>query len=159
MSFPKKRRIRGLGRFNGLGRITALGGSVELLAVSFAVGTFIAVGPFPGLNTALGILTSMVFGLNKPATIAGTYVTNPWTVVPVYAFNAWLGMRLLGWKDVVPGGVDFVAMDVPVLLDLVKGIAVPFAVGSLVNALLGAGLSFFIVKWLLERIRKGASSG
>ncbi|MBF0517688.1 MAG: DUF2062 domain-containing protein, partial [Nitrospirae bacterium] len=70
--------------------------SPSRIAVSFGVGTVIGMSPLLGLHTLLGVFISWAFKLNKPATIAGVYVTNPFTIVPIYTFGTWVGRKIMG---------------------------------------------------------------
>ena len=48
------------------------------IALSLAVGVFISVTPFWGLQTILSLLVATVFGLNKAATVTGAWINLPW---------------------------------------------------------------------------------
>jgi len=76
--------------------------SPKKVALSFGVGVFIGMSPFFGIHTLLGIAAAWIFKLNKFVTIAGVYVTNPWTIVPIYTFATWFGAQLLGVRQIIP---------------------------------------------------------
>ena len=44
------------------------------IALSLAVGVFISVTPFWGLQTILSLLVATVLGLNKAATVTGAWI-------------------------------------------------------------------------------------
>ncbi|WP_255145859.1 DUF2062 domain-containing protein [Synechococcus sp. ATX 2A4] len=71
-------------------------GSHGQRARGLAAGVFCGCFPFFGLQTLLGIgLASLVRG-NHLLAAAGTWISNPFTYVPLYWFNYQLGSWLLG---------------------------------------------------------------
>lgn len=71
-------------------------GSHGQRARGLAAGVFCGCYPFFGLQTILGIgLASLVRG-NHLLAAAGTWISNPFTYVPLYWFNYQLGTWLLG---------------------------------------------------------------
>jgi uncharacterized protein len=61
---------------------------------AFALGLFIAFVPLP-VHFLLAALLALFLRLNVPAAIAGTLLTNPLTVVPLYLSAYWMGTQLL----------------------------------------------------------------
>jgi uncharacterized protein len=61
---------------------------------AFALGLFIAFVPLP-IHFILAALVALFLRLNVPAAVAGTLLTNPLTMVPLYMSAYWLGARLL----------------------------------------------------------------
>ncbi|HRU67279.1 MAG TPA: DUF2062 domain-containing protein [Bacteroidia bacterium] len=62
--------------------------SPHRLALSFAIGTFIAILPLFGFGIILGLIVVMVFKqLNKPALMSAFVVWNPLIVVPLMAIS------------------------------------------------------------------------
>jgi len=64
------------------------------IALSLAVGVFISVTPFWGLQTVLSLVLAAAFRLNKAATLAGTWINLPWFAPFVYAGALKLGGAL-----------------------------------------------------------------
>jgi uncharacterized protein (DUF2062 family) len=78
--------------------------SVDRLAASFCLGTFIALSPTIPLQTPLCVALSWVFRLNIGVAVAALYiVNNPITLIPIYvigyAIGIWVGHT---------AGIDFV---------------------------------------------------
>ena len=67
-----------------------------MIALAFSVGIFVGMSPLFGIHTILGLILAWIFSLNKFVTIVGVYITNPWTIVPIYTFATWFGGKLLG---------------------------------------------------------------
>jgi hypothetical protein len=78
-------------------------GSHGQRARGLAAGIFCGCFPFFGLQTLLGVaLASLVRG-NHLLAAAGTWVSNPFTYVPLFWFNYQLGSWLLGPANGWPG--------------------------------------------------------
>jgi uncharacterized protein len=61
---------------------------------AFALGLFVAFVPLP-VHFLIAALLAVFLKLNVPAAIAGTLLTNPLTMVPLYLSAYWLGTRML----------------------------------------------------------------
>lgn len=59
---------------------------------SLLVGTFIAFSPFIGFHTIMVLLVTWLFKLNFLLVCVAAYgINNPWTMVPIYAFEYMVG--------------------------------------------------------------------
>lgn len=65
-------------------------------ARGLAVGVFSGCFPFFGLQTLIGVALASVLRGNHLLAAAGTWISNPFTYVPLYWFNYRLGSWLLG---------------------------------------------------------------
>ena len=65
-------------------------------ALAFAVGVFIGFSPTYGLHMIMVAFCTWAFGLNFVALMAGAFLNNPWTLVPILGATFWTGARLLG---------------------------------------------------------------
>ena len=100
--------------------------------------------PLLGLHTVLGIAVAYLFGLNKFVTVVGVYITNPWTIVPIYTFSTWLGARIFGMDHVMPR-IDWAHLSVAELIHAFGPLLLPFVVGSTLLGFLSAGFSYYVV--------------
>ncbi|NLJ08105.1 MAG: DUF2062 domain-containing protein [Sphingobacteriales bacterium] len=76
--------------------------SPHRLALSFAIGTFIAILPLFGFGIILGLIVVMVFRqLNKPALMSAFVVWNPLIVVPLMAISYQIGDIFFGSAEVI----------------------------------------------------------
>lgn len=139
--------------------------SPHRIALAFALGVFMGISPFLGLHYIGAIMLAWLFRLNKLVTIIGVSVNNPWTIVPLSSFCAWIGAKLIGIKQVLPEidwkglsltniikkitDMDTVIIIIKKLMPLIKS----FFVGSLVICILSAIASYFIIKVLAVRYR------
>jgi len=130
----------------------------ERTAFAFAWGVFLGFSPLLGLHTVLGVLSILLFRLNKVATMLGVWSNVPWIVVPYYGLATWLGVKVLG----MPKGVSFPAIG---LLDLFGSefwvwlanqwrLLIPAFVGSLILCTLLACLAYPVALILVRNYRK-----
>lgn len=127
--------------------------SPHQLATAFAVGVFIAFTPTIGLHTISVLLFAWMFRLSKLVVFTGAFVNNPWTMVPLYGFCLWFGVKITG------NGID-----VPVIAwrELTFGTAYdalapylwPFVVGTLILGLVAAVIAYFVMYWAILRYRR-----
>lgn len=123
------------------------------IAVSFAVGVFIGMSPILGLHTVLGLLLAWLLRLNKFVTIVGVYITNPWTIVPIYTFATWAGARILGINCRIPL-ISWNDMTLISLMKDLKPFLLPFFFGTTVVGLVSALAGYFVVHYAVVRHRK-----
>lgn len=67
-------------------------------ARGIAVGVFSGCFPFFGFQTLFGIILASIFRGNHLLAMAGTWISNPLTYIPLYWFNYQVGASVLGNK-------------------------------------------------------------
>jgi uncharacterized protein (DUF2062 family) len=127
-------------------------GSHGQRARGLAAGIFCGCFPFFGLQTLLGVaLASLVRG-NHLLAAAGTWISNPFTYVPLYWFNYRLGCWLIGPAETWPG---MAALRAGSLRQLGWSVASRLLLGSalvgLVASAVGGGLYWL---WLEREQRR-----
>jgi uncharacterized protein (DUF2062 family) len=127
--------------------------SPHKIAISFAIGIFIGMSPILGLHTVLGLAAAWVFRLNKFVTIIGVYVTNPWTIVPIYTFATWFGAKLMGLKDIIPD-IQWNNLTFSYLVNEMKPLLLPFVFGTTFIGFLSAVIGYVVVYKAVVRSRK-----
>ncbi len=120
------------------------------ISMAFAVGIFIGMSPLFGVHTLLGLLVAYVFRLNKLTTIVGVYITNPWTIIPIYTFSTWVGARCLGVNNILPD-VDWRNITFSALLNDFSPLLMPFIVGTIIISFASAVMSYFIIYHLVKK--------
>lgn len=126
---------------------------------AFALGLFIAFVPLP-IQSLLAIVLALWLRLNIPAVVAGTLLTNPFMMVPLFLFAYWVGTRILGvpehpvafemsWHWLTSGLL-------PIWKPFLLGCAVMGALSALTGYLLLAGLWHVT---LVMRYHKRKNSG
>ncbi len=77
------------------------GSSPHTLALSCAMGSYIAFSPFPGAHTIMMFIAQWLLTLNFPLLFVVTSINNPWTMLPFfsfdYAFGYWLVHKIGGF--------------------------------------------------------------
>jgi uncharacterized protein (DUF2062 family) len=135
-----------------LRNILAIKDSPHRLAVAFAAGVFIGMSPLFGLHTILGLIAAWVFGLNRIVTITGVYITNPWTIVPIYTFSTYIGAKCLGIKQIL-SEIDWAHITFSSFVHELEPLLMPFVFGSLLIGFISAVISYFIIYHVVEKAR------
>jgi uncharacterized protein (DUF2062 family) len=124
------------------------------VALAFGLGVFIAFFPLLGTHTALALGLAFVLRLNRVAVLAGAWTSNPWTIVPMLTTGTLVGCALLGVSPTVGAEVDWETSGSSAFFGSVAGalgpLLWPFLVGNLILGALAGGLSFFVVRALLD---------
>lgn len=107
---------------------------------AFALGLFISFVPIP-VHLILGTALALLFRLNVPAAVAGTFLANPFTMVPMYLGAYWVGCHLLGVRE---RAVAF-EMTFQWLTTTLIPIWKPFLLGCLILGTLSALIGYAIV--------------
>jgi uncharacterized protein (DUF2062 family) len=81
---------------NGFKRLFNLKGDPKMIARGFALGSFVGMLPFPGFQMLISATLATFLRYNRMAAVAGVFNTNLVTGVFVFAFNYWLGKKILG---------------------------------------------------------------
>jgi uncharacterized protein len=123
-------------------------GSHGQRARGLAAGIFCGCFPFFGLQTLLGMgLATLVRG-NHLLAAAGTWISNPFTYVPLYWFNYRLGCWLLGPGPGWPGAQ---ALRAEAFTSLGWSVASRVLLGSSLVGLVCALIGGWLFWWWLER--------
>ena len=125
------------------------------IAMGCGMGLFTAMVPIVPVQTLLLLLLFVVIRkTNKPAAYAISWVMNQFTILPIYAFEFWLGSLFLGRSkafsmDMVTGLVHD-----PSLGKIVHAggeVLLPLVTGGLVSAAVLGTAGYFSVYFLLKR--------
>ncbi len=116
----------------------------QKVAMAFAVGVFVGMSPLLGLHTVLGILLAWQLRLNKLVTLIGVYVTNPWTIVPIYTFGTWLGAKVLGISHIMPT-IDWQHITCRILFNEFRHLLMPFIIGSTLVGVVSAVAGYILI--------------
>lgn len=122
------------------------------IAVAFAVGLFLGMSPLLGVHTILALAVAWLFKLNKFVTLMGVFVTNPWTIVPIYSFGTWLGARIIGMDTVLPS-IDWSHITLVSFFEGFRPLVTPFFLGTTVLGLVCAVMSYALIILAIRRRR------
>lgn len=110
---------------------------------AFAAGIFAALMPMPG-QTILAAALAILCRVNIPIAVALCWVTNPFTMAPIFYICYNIGSWAMGSP---PVPVEFHATT-EWLMASIDTIGKPFLLGSLIFAVMVATFLYFAVDWL-----------
>lgn len=144
-------------------RFLRLQGSPQQLARGLAAGVFAGCYPLFGFQTLIGLAIATVVRGNRILAAAGTWVSNPFTYVPIYAFNFQLGHWLLGGGsiqsfDSLDSLKGWMSMGLDVSSRLMLGSTVVGAIAAVLSYYLGIQLTVRIRRRRLQRTAKDSGS-
>ncbi len=82
-------------------RLVTLKSSSRKIAAGFALGIFLSFTPTFGFQTVLALAAAAMLKVNPISCVLGVYLTNVFTVMPIYAFCYGVGRWVLGVEQVV----------------------------------------------------------
>lgn len=131
-------------------RLIRLRESPECIARGLALGVFAGFFPLLGLQTLVGLGLATVFRGHKLTAVLGTWASNPFTYVPIFALNFKVGRWLLNCQE------DFVLDSVDSIGELTaEGIQLvgPLLLGCAVMGLIAGAIAYFLGVSLIKRWR------
>ena len=126
--------------------------SPQRTALAFAIGVFIGFSPAYGLHTVMVFFCAWALRLNLLALMAGAFLNNPWTLVPILGATYWVGALLLGRSD--NPSFNWQDMSFSAIYEQVMPYAVPFFLGGFVLSVLGAALAYPLAYYFLSKYRQ-----
>lgn len=123
------------------------------LALGFALGVFIAFSPWLGLHIISCILFAWMFRVSKFVVLTASFVNNPWTIVPMYGFCLWFGVKITR-SDVSIPDIAWKDLGFQELFLVLRPFLWPYVVGTLVAGTIAAALSYIGFFWAVRRYRK-----
>ena len=116
------------------------------VAMGFAVGSFVAILPTPGISFLIGLSIVAIFKtLNKYALFLAMLVWNIWTLAPIYWASYEIGQAIFGTAEVITFDVDN--------WDQVFDYSLRFVVGNLFLSIPISVFSYFLVKAGVRRYK------
>jgi uncharacterized protein len=131
--------------------IRKLKGKPAILARGVAVGVFAGCFPFFGLQSLIGILLATIFQGSKVAAVAGTWVSNPLTYVPLFVFNFKIGELLLGIESISSQELDFESFSH--FMEFGSTFVITLLVGCTVVGAIAALISYFVSLSMFKRFK------
>jgi hypothetical protein len=128
------------------------------IAMSFALGVFWGMSPLLGIHTIGAFFIAWLLGLNRFVAVVGVYITNPWTIIPIYSFSLWFGAKLIGMKHILPE-IDWSDIRFKHLINELKDLIPPFFVGTFTVGAITAVISYFIIHNVVVRYRNKIKDG
>lgn len=133
-------------------RFLRLRSTPAALARGFAVGVFAGMFPFFGAQTLLSVLAAVLIKGNKIMAAAGTWVSNPLTYVPIYAFNFQVGRWLLHESVTLPR-LDG-QQSIRALFQASSDVAIALLLGCFIVACVASVVAYVVMLYLARRLRR-----
>ncbi|HEY3024920.1 MAG TPA: DUF2062 domain-containing protein [Pyrinomonadaceae bacterium] len=142
-------------------RLLALDDPPERTALAFTIGVFITFSPLLGLHTVIATLIAFLFRFNKIAIFTGTYINNPFSLVPIIVVSYGIGAFLLGRPLRIPAaGIELLKHPHPFtgsyyhqLFSSSWYLVEPFAIGAMLLSVVCSVASYPLTLRLLRRHR------
>jgi hypothetical protein len=125
----------------------------QKLALAFATGVFVAFSPTIGLHTVSCLVLGWLFRLNKLVIFTAAFINNPWTIVPLYGFCIWFGIKITGTDVSIPH-IAWNELTLSSAYHTLRPYLWPYIAGTLVVGAVAAFLSYFLFHWAVVRYRK-----
>ncbi|MEJ2231062.1 MAG: DUF2062 domain-containing protein [Nitrospirales bacterium] len=122
-------------------------------ALAFAIGVFIAFAPHYFFHIASVVFCAWAFRLNYLALFVGSFINNPWTLVPILAASLYTGLLLVGESSST--SIEWGNMTVNNMFEILSPYLFPFIVGACTLAILGALIAYPVMRWAITRYRRG----
>ncbi len=123
------------------------------IALAFGAGIFIGISPLIGFHTIIGIIVSYIFKLNRFVTLMGVFITNPWTIIPIYTFSTWVGVKITG-IELILSEISWNNITFLNLFKELKIFLLPFIFGTLFVGLFAGLAGFLLVYYSVRKVHK-----
>ncbi|MFQ6671959.1 MAG: DUF2062 domain-containing protein [Candidatus Tectimicrobiota bacterium] len=110
-----------------------------------------------GTHTLLALTAAWVGRLSVPVILAGTFVNNPWTIVPIYGGSFWFGLVLT--RTSLPSfQINWSEITLAALWGVLKPVLWPFFVGTIVAGTLAGLIAYGVVRPMAQTYQEGRAS-
>ncbi len=133
--------------------LLALDDPPDKLALAFSLGVFVAFTPTIGLHTLSCLFLAWIFRVSKIVTVTGSFINNPWTIVPLYGFCLWFGIKITGGNASSPH-IAWNEIGFSNAYLILKPFLWPFIAGTLVVGVAASVISYFLFYRAAIRYRK-----
>ena len=128
----------------------------SVVATASALGMFIGLSPYLGFHTLLAIFFSYVFNLPIYPLILGAYITNPFTLVIIYAFLYKLGVIITGVQF---SSINWSNMTFSILMDNLKTLFWPLFVGCHLTGIIVSFFTYIVVYYIIKKSKESKNNG
>lgn len=139
-----------------LNQVLHLRESPHRTALAFSIGVLIAFSPSYGLHTLQVLFCTWAFRLNFLAVMAGAFINNPWTIVPILGATMWTGLHALDMPQAAP--FNWNDLSLTSLYHQILPYLLPFFIGGVILSVVGMLIAYPIAYWVISRYRIQRSS-
>lgn len=123
------------------------------LALAFALGVFVAFSPTIGFHILTCLVLGWLFRLNKLVILTASFINNPWTIVPLYGFCIWFGLKITGHNSPAPH-IAWNELTFSNSFRILKPYLWSYVAGTLILGTFAAVISYFLFYGIVVRYRK-----
>ncbi|MBE9168040.1 DUF2062 domain-containing protein [Pleurocapsales cyanobacterium LEGE 06147] len=127
-------------------------GKPEFIARGLALGVFSGCFPFFGLQIIIGVILATLLRGNKVAAAAATWISNPFTYVPLFIFNYQVGKFILGIEIELDKQLDLDSFSS--FMELGFSFAATLVFGCFMVGLIVSLLTYFVSLHFFKRFRQ-----
>lgn len=147
--------------------VLSLHGSPEQIALGTAIGIFVAFTPTIGFQIIIAAFLATLLNANRTAAIIAVWITNPFTLAPIYAFTYLVGIQFWPGPEQPVGEVYNILKGLVVrlmrfeawalldqfrtLLRLGKDMLVPMTIGGCVVGFIAGVITYYPTRWFARR--------
>jgi hypothetical protein len=137
--------------------------SPHSIALGIAIGIFVGLTPTVGMQMVISTIVATFCNANRVAAISMVYITNPFTIIPVYSFIYYFGCFI---TSTTPKGIMSVLHQINAQESLIGKFSIvvsqgwsiqgPLWIGSVLIGILCAFPAYILVKRMVVRYREHA---
>jgi uncharacterized protein len=147
-------------------RLLSLNDSPHDIALGLALGIYVGFLPLMGIQMAVVLVVAIPFRkANKVAAVAGVWISNPLTVIPLYAFIYWSGaffyrkdsiVSYTVFKDKIMNILEFSGFidKTAAFLGLGADIFIPMCIGGSFVGVIAGFITYFVTRKFIVYYRK-----
>lgn len=124
----------------------------NVVAMASALGMIIGFSPFIGFQTLAAIGFSYFFRLPVYPLILGAYVTNPFTMVFIYAFCYKVGIFITDVEVIY--NLDWSNMTLSIIIHNLKQFFYPLLIGCTVVGAIVAAITYIVVYYIVKKYKE-----
>ena len=121
----------------------------ERIAKGFALGAFIGMVPIPGFQVFVAFTIASIIRVNKRAACIAVFNTNLFTGPFIFAFNYWLGKKILGINSVFEMPEHITLHFVTTILHAGADVYLSLVAGGVITGVLSAVIGYYVVKYVI----------
>lgn len=137
-------------------RFLKIRGTPNAIGLGFALGLFVGMTPFMGIQTPIAIFFAALFKWNKISSAAGVWISNPVSAPVIYGINFFIGAKIIGLKAAATPS-EHAGFSLIKLIQGTPEILVAMIIGGIVTgiplAVMGYFFSFSAVKKYQQDIK------
>jgi len=147
-------------------RLLSLNDSPHDIALGLALGIYVGFLPLMGIQMGVVLVVALPFRrANKVSAVAGVWISNPLTVIPLYALIYWVGTFFYKKEEVLSYSIfkekitDILELSgfiekTAAFLGLGADIFIPMCVGGSVVGIIAGLITYFITKRFIVYYRE-----